>query len=89
MYLSLGIPINAMYARTLPKQTAASSGSAKVLRMLNHSGALQFAVRNDGSLVSQGRGVATAVSTVKGVLPIYDNTDTLVGYVPIYTGYTP
>ncbi len=71
------------------QQTAASSGSAKVLRMLNHSGALQFAVRNDGSLVSQGRGTATAVSTVKEVLPIYDNTDTLVGYVPIYTGYTP
>ena len=71
------------------QQTAASSGSAKVLRMLNHSGALQFAVRNDGSLVSQGRGVATAVSTVKGVLPIYDNADVLIGYVPIYTSYTP
>ena len=71
------------------QQTAASGGGAKVLRMLNHLGALQFAVRNDGSLVSQGRGTATAVSTVKEVLPIYDNTDTLVGYVPIYTGYTP
>jgi hypothetical protein len=69
------------------QQTGSSSVSAKLFRFLNHAGVMEFAIRNDGALVTQGRFTAASVTTVKQVMPIYDNTDTLVGYVPIYTTY--
>jgi hypothetical protein len=65
-----------------------SSASNVNYGFLKHDGTtVLFGVRNDGSLVTQGRATAASVTTVKQVIPIYDNTNTLVGYVPIYTSY--
>jgi len=71
------------------RQTGGSSADLQVMGVKNHVGAKKFAVRNDGYICSDGRASATAVATVKGVLPIYDTANVLVGYVPIYTTYTP
>ena len=71
------------------KQGLGSSGGVRPVRVLSHSGATLFAVRNDGMLSLAGRGTATNVATLKGVLPIYDESNNLWGYVPVYTTYTP
>ena len=71
------------------QQTGASSADQPILGAKNHSGSKVFFIRNDGSIASDGRGTASAVATVKGVLPIYDTSNVLVGYTPIYTSYTP
>jgi hypothetical protein len=71
------------------QQLGASSASVAILGARDHTGAKQFFVRNDGCFATQGRATATAVATVKQVMPIYDGANALVGYVPIYTTYTP
>jgi hypothetical protein len=60
-----------------------------VVKVLNNSGSTVFAMRNDGYLSTAGRVTASAVATVKGVLPIYDEANAFYGYVPVYTSYTP
>jgi hypothetical protein len=70
------------------KQTGASAGNTAVLGTKDHTGVKKFFIRNDGYIATDGRGTASAVATVKGVLPIYDTTNVLVGYAPIYTSYT-
>jgi hypothetical protein len=70
------------------QQLVGSSGNLIIQQWINQAGATQFAVRNDGALSTAGRGSASAVATVKGVLPIYDETNTLYGYVPVYTTYS-
>lgn len=71
------------------KQTGGSSAFLAVLGAKNNAGTKVFFVRNDGSIATQGRGTASAVATVNGVLPIYDTSNVLIGYTPIYTNYTP
>ena len=71
------------------KQKSSGSVDARVLKVLNNAGATKFIVRNDGAFGSAGRYTASAVATVKGVMPIYDESNTLYGYVPVYTTYTP
>ena len=69
------------------KQTASSSGTAVVEQWLNHSSATKFAIRNDGAIMTAGRNSATSVATINNVLVIYNESNALVGYVPIYTTY--
>lgn len=71
------------------KQKNSSSGATKVLKILDNTGSVVFAFRNDGFILSAGRATASAVATVKQVMPVYDTANALVGYVPIYTSYTP
>lgn len=71
------------------QQTGSSSASTEVFGVKNNSGAKRFFIRNDGYVATAGRATATAVATVKGVLPIYDETNALFGYVPVYTTFTP
>jgi hypothetical protein len=71
------------------RQTLGSSASLRVVKVLNNSGSTVFAMRNDGYLSTAGRVTASAVATVKGVLPIYDEANAFYGYVPVYTSYTP
>ena len=71
------------------KQKNSSAGAAEVLKILDNSGAVVFSFRNDGFIVSAGRIAATAVSTVLNVMPVYNTSNVLVGYVPVYTSYTP
>ena len=71
------------------KQKSSGAVDARVLKVLNSAGATKFIVRNDGAFGSAGRNAASAVATVKGVMPIYDESNTLYGYVPVYTTYTP
>lgn len=69
--------------------SASGSSSATNINygFLKHDGTLLAGFRNDGFMITQGRITAASVATVKQVMPIYDNTNTLVGYVPIYTTY--
>lgn len=71
------------------QQTLGSTASLRPLKVLNSAGVGVFAVRNDGAFATSGRGSATAVATVKGVLPVYTEANVLFGYVPVYTTYTP
>lgn len=71
------------------KQTLGSSADLVIQQWLNHAGTRKFGIRNDGSLVSAGRGDASAVATIKGILPIYTEDNVFWGYVPVYTTYTP
>lgn len=71
------------------QQLYASGAQSPILDFLNQAGARKFAVRNDGAMMTDGRNTATAVATVKQAMPIYDSANALVGYVPIYTTYTP
>lgn len=71
------------------KQSIGSSAGVRIQKFLNHAGATVAAFRNDGALATDGRGTATAVATVKGILPIYDAANNFWGYVPVYTSYTP
>lgn len=70
------------------KQTVGTGDDLRVVKVLNHTGSLVAGFRNDGSLVSQGRATANAVATVKGVMPVFDDSNALVGYLPIYTSFT-
>ena len=71
------------------KQIIGSSANIFIQQWVNNSGVPKFAIRNDGCLATDGRAAASAVSTVTSVLQVYDSANTLVGYVPIYTTYTP
>lgn len=78
-----------MASACFSSKRAGSSNNIEVMGVKNQAGAVKFAVRNDGALVTAGRGAASAVSIVKGMLPIYDEANSLWGYVPVYTSYTP
>lgn len=71
------------------QQTGGSSNNIQVMGVKNQAGAVRFAIRNDGALITAGRGGATAVSGLKGIMPVYDETNALWGYVPVYQNYTP
>lgn len=71
------------------RQTNGGSADLIVEQWTNHDQARVFAVRNDGSIVTGGKGTATNVATIKGILPIYDENNVFWGYVPVYTTYTP
>jgi len=70
------------------QQTGGSSTNLLVGGYKKNDGSTLFAVRNDGSILSDGRNSASSVSTVIQVMPIYDSTNSLVGYLPIYQSYT-
>tara|TARA_R110002126_G_scaffold254978_2_gene398055 strand:- start:107 stop:1963 length:1857 start_codon:yes stop_codon:yes gene_type:complete len=75
----------ALYA----KQTGASSTNVEVFGVKSHTSAKLWFIRNDGYIATAGRATASNVSTIKGVLPIYDQSNVLWGYVPVYTTFTP
>jgi hypothetical protein len=70
------------------RQTLGSSADLIVEQWTNHNQTRVFAIRNDGYIATGGKGSASSVATVKGILPIYDENNTFYGYVPIYTSYT-
>lgn len=70
------------------KQTLGSSVDLVIEQWLNQTGNRQFGIRNDGAILSAGRGGASSVSTIKGILPIYTEDNVLYGYVPVYENYT-
>ena len=69
------------------RQTVGSSADLIVEQWTNHNQARLFAIRNDGAIIADGRATAASVTTVNSVLPIYNASNVLVGYVPIYTTY--
>jgi hypothetical protein len=71
------------------KQSLGSSGGIFVEKWLNHADGTLFGVRNDGTLAMAGRGGASVVTDLKGILPIYTEANVFYGYVPVYTSYTP
>lgn len=71
------------------QQTGGSSADVIVFGVKDHAGNVKFQFRNDGYMSTAGRGTASAVATIKGVLPIYTEANALWGYVPVYTTYTP
>jgi len=71
------------------KQTTSSSADFLIQQWVNQTGAPRFGIRNDGALSTAYVATATAVATVKQVLPLYDMAGATVGYIPIYTTYTP
>jgi hypothetical protein len=71
------------------KQVGGSSNDVIVNGTKDHLGNVKYGIRNDGYVATAGRGVASAVATIKGVLPIYTEANVLWGYVPVYTTYTP
>jgi hypothetical protein len=70
------------------RQTVGSSADLIIEQWTDHNQARKFAIRNDGYIATGGKGSALSVSTVKGILPIYDENNTFYGYVPIYASYT-
>lgn len=70
------------------KQMYASAGSASIMEFISDAGARVVAVRNDGAIMTSQQGTASAVATVKGVMPIYNGSNVFIGYIPIYTTYT-
>jgi hypothetical protein len=71
------------------KQKNSSAGATEVLKILDNTGEVVFSFRNDGFILSEGRIGASAVATVLNVMPVYNTLNALVGYVPVYTSYTP
>lgn len=71
------------------KQSLGSSGGIFVEKWLNHADAPLLGIRNDGCLATAGRGTASSVSSLKGILPVYTEANVFYGYVPVYTSYTP
>lgn len=71
------------------QQTGGSSGDLIVFGIKDNAGNVKFQFRNDGHMSTAGCDTATAVATIKGVLPIYTEANVLWGYVPVYTTYTP
>jgi len=69
-------------------QTGASSTSNLNFSVKTHTGSPAFAIRNDGAIATSGRATASSVTTIKGVMPIYAQDNTLYGYVPVYTTYS-
>jgi hypothetical protein len=70
------------------RQTVGSSNDLIVEQWTNHAQTRVFAIRNDGYIATGGKGSASAVSTIKGIMPIYDENNTFYGYVPVYTSYS-
>jgi hypothetical protein len=70
------------------RQIGSSSASAIVEQWVNDTQNRKFAIRNDGAIATASKVTATTVATIKGVLPIYDESNVIYGYVPIYTSYT-
>ena len=71
------------------RQTSSASASAIVEQWVDNNQSRKFAIRNDGGVLTANRSTASAVATINTVVPIYDETNVLVGYVPIYTTFTP
>lgn len=69
------------------KQKNSGSVSTRVLKVLTSGGVLNFMIRSDGCIGSNGIASATSVATISKVLPIYDTSNVLRGYVPIYNTY--
>ena len=70
------------------RQTIGSSADLIIEQWVDHNQNRKFAIRNDGSIVSEGLATAASVATIIQVLPIYDGSNTLVGYVPIYSSFS-
>lgn len=71
------------------KQTGGSGADLQTVGVKNHLGTKTFAVRQEGTLATAYLATATAVATVKGVYPLYDLAGNTIGYIPVYTTYTP
>lgn len=71
------------------KQILSSSGETVVNQVLDHLGNVKFGIKNNGTIISEGRASASAIGSLINVLYIYDSTNTIVGYVPIYNSFTP
>ena len=69
-------------------QNGSSNAAEQVFGVKNNAGAKRFFIRNDGAMGTGGRITAANAATIKGVLPIYDESNVLYGYVPVYTTYS-
>jgi hypothetical protein len=63
---------------------ATASQTADVFQTQNSGGTVQFAVGPAGEIKTNQVSSASAVATVVGVFPVYDQSGTLLGYVPLY-----
>jgi hypothetical protein len=71
------------------RQIGSSSASAIVEQWVDNNQSRKFAIRNDGGVLTASRSTASAVATINTVVPIYNESNVLVGYVPVYTTFTP
>ena len=71
------------------RQTVGSGAGLIIEQWVDHNQSRKFAIRNDGGILTDDSAAASAVATVNAVFPIYDESNVLIGYVPIYTTFTP
>jgi hypothetical protein len=71
------------------RQTGSAAASAIVEQWVDDTQNRKFAIRNDGGVLTASRSTASAVATINTVVPIYSESNVLVGYVPVYTTFTP
>ena len=71
------------------KQIGASAAGTLVEQWLDHTGIAQVAWRDDGNLAVNTKIAASAVATINGVQAVYNLSGALLGYIPVYTTYTP
>jgi hypothetical protein len=69
------------------KQTVGATASLMVVGAKNNAGTNIFGIRNDGYIGLASTVTAASVSTLQRVLPIYNMSNVLIGYVPIYQSY--
>lgn len=71
------------------RQTGSSAASAIVEQWVDNDQNRKFAIRNDGGILTDDSEEAIAVATVKAVFPIYSQSNVLIGFVPVFTTFTP
>lgn len=71
------------------QQIGASAAGTLVEQWLDHTGIAQVAWRDDGNLAVNTKIAASAVATINGVQAVYNLSGALLGYIPVYTTYTP
>jgi hypothetical protein len=84
-YTKLNASSNTIYA----SQNFSSSTSAKIFGFKDHTDSEKVFVRNDGALGLSLYGAASAFSTPVKVIPVYKEDNTLMGYIPVYSSFTP
>jgi len=71
------------------RQTTSSAASTIVEQWVDNNQSRKLAIRNDGGILTANRSTASAVATINTVVPIYNESNALIGYVPVYTTFTP
>ncbi len=83
-YATLGLTNDVLTSR----QFAASPPNAIIHDFKSNSGGSVLSVRNDGALNTSASIVASSVTTVSAVVPVYNETGVRIGYMPLYSTYS-